>query len=90
MVYSATIEGVSPKGTLIQFTHEGTVRTLNPGITIQPLTPQSSYIFKVSAITSRGQGREITVEADTSNVDSEFGIKLVMVIQLHYNKLMYL
>ena len=40
---------------------------------LEPLTPQSSYLVKISAITPQGQGEEVTVEAETDHVDSQYG-----------------
>ena len=64
---------MSPGETLLQFTHQGTITTTTNSIILQPLTPQSSYIIKVSAITARGQGEEVTVVANTDEVESNYG-----------------
>ena len=71
--YSARIDGVSPEGTLIDFTHEGTTTTPTNIVVLEPLTPQSSYLIKISAITPRGRGEEVTLVTETDNVDSQYG-----------------
>lgn len=70
---------MSPNGARIHFSHEGTVNssTNEDEVTVQPLTPQSPYVLKLSAITPRGQGEEIVVEANTAKVESEFGMSLM-------------
>lgn len=80
MFYSSLVDGVSPEGTLVRFSHEGTVTTPTNKITVQPLTPQSPYLFKISAVTPRGLGMEIIAEANTTQVDSDFGMKNLHVI----------
>lgn len=85
MFYSGLVDGVSPAGTLVRFEHEGTVATpagTATSITIQPLTPGTPYFFKVSAISDRGQGMEIDIEAQTEDVTSYFG-KARMNICIH-------
>ncbi len=71
--YSAVIDGVSPDGTLVRFTHEGTTTTQMNMTVLTPLTPQSSYLIKVSAITSRGKGEEVEIEAETDAIDLNYG-----------------
>lgn len=68
------IEGTSPGGTLVKFRHEGTVNTTANSITVEPLTPQSSYLFKISTITDRGQGAEYSITSETDSVGSDFGM----------------
>ena len=44
--------------------------------TIQPLVSQKSYLIKVSAITNRGEGIQVTTTGTTSNANSMFGKRL--------------
>ena len=76
MFYSGLVDGVSPAGILVRFQHEGTVATTSgedTSITIQPLTPGTNYLFRVSAISERGKGMEIDKEAQTEGVRSSLG-----------------
>lgn len=54
--------------------HEGNTTTEANTIVLQPLTPLSNYLIKVSALTPRGQGEEAIIEANTGRVDSQYGM----------------
>ena len=68
------IDGVSPAKTLVMFTHEGTISTTNTEVTIAPLTPSTSYIFQVSALSPRGKGQDVLIETQTESVESDLGM----------------
>ena len=73
--YTAMIDGVSPGGNLVSFRHENTLTNVQENqITIQPLTPGITYEFRVSAMTSRGQGGEALVSGQTLQPESEYGM----------------
>ena len=67
------VEGLSPAKTLVMFAHEGTISTTNTEVTIAPLTPATSYIFEVSALSPRGRGQDVLIEARTESVESDLG-----------------
>ena len=73
VTFSGLVDGVSPGGVLVRFAHEGTVITRDTTIKIQPLTPATNYRFIVSAITERGRGSEVSIEAHTARADTDFG-----------------
>lgn len=75
MFYSGKVDGISPKGTLVRFNHEGIVTTPINEIVVEPLTPSTSYLFKVSAVAPRGEGMEVIFQAETDEVDFEFGME---------------
>lgn len=72
--YSGMIDGLSPAKTLVMFTHEGSISTTETEVTIAPLTPATSYIFEISALTSRGRGQDVLIEALTASAESNLGM----------------
>ena len=57
--------------------HDGNSTTPSDvtNFTIQPL---KSYLIKVSAITNRGDGMQVTTTGTTSNANSMFGKRLML------------
>ena len=68
--YSGVVQWTSSGGVFIQFPESGQLTTTNTNITISPLTPSTSYMFKVSTITTKGEGAEVMVDSTT---DTEVG-----------------
>jgi hypothetical protein len=75
VLYSGWVTGSSPAGFLVRFRHEGIVTTAgtDTSVTIKPLTPGTSYTFRVSAVSTRGEGMEIGVNATTASARLSFG-----------------
>lgn len=75
MEYSGTVDGESPDGTYIKYTQEGnftTAANVN-SFKLQPLVPQTNYQLKLSALTTRGEGMQVTITGTTRSAKSEFG-----------------
>ena len=60
VTYSGEVEWRSPGGSLIRFEDSGSISVTGTTTTISPLIPGTRYQFKVSAITSRGNGAEVS------------------------------
>ena len=61
--------------TLVQFTESGNV-TIDSSMTsvrVSPLTPGTSYQFRLSAITSEGPGEEIRISDETNSPQDDSG-----------------
>ena len=73
--YTAVVEGRSPLGNLISFMHDGTSTSISNvnKITVQPLIPQTNYLFKVAALTTGGEGMQVRANGLTNDAASEFG-----------------
>jgi len=69
------VDGRSLEGTVISYTHQGnfTVGARANSFTVQPLVPRTQYQFRVSALTTRGEGEQVTVYGTTANGPSEYG-----------------
>ena len=54
-------------GTLVQFTESGNVKidSSMTRVSVFPLTPGTSYQFRVSALTTQGSGEEIVTRSQT-------------------------
>jgi hypothetical protein len=59
------VEYRSPAGVLILFEDSGNITTTINRITILGLVPESSYQFRVSAMTGSGRGAEVSVSGQT-------------------------
>ena len=64
VTYSADVEWRSHNGNLVQFEHTGEARVSGTSIKVSPLISGTNYLFKVSAITLRGRGEEVTKSGD--------------------------
>ena len=69
------VEGRSPMGNLITFMHEGSSTIIGnaSNIMVQPLIPQTNYLFKVASLTDRGEGMQVRVTGFTNNAASDLG-----------------
>ena len=59
---SGVVQWTSNGGVFVQFRESGQLTTTNTNITISPLTPSTFYVFKVSMITTKGEGAEVMVK----------------------------
>lgn len=73
--YTATIEGKSPLGNLIRYTHAGnkTAPANANRIELDPLRPDTSYLFRVAVLTARGEGMQVETRGNTNMGASQFG-----------------
>ena len=55
------MEWRSLRGNLIQFEDSGEMTVNGTRVTLSPLVPGTTYVVKVSAISSRGRGEEVMV-----------------------------
>ena len=69
------VEWRSPGGYLIQFEDSGEVSVIGTTAIVSPLIPDTSYQFRVSAITSDGRGGEVSSLETT--LTSQDGIILI-------------
>ena len=60
MTYSGVVEWRSPGGYLIQFEDGGEMSVIGTSAIVSPLIPDTSYQFRVSAVTSDGRGGEVS------------------------------
>ena len=69
------IEGKSPLGNLIQYTHSGntTVPANANRVVLDPLLPQTNYLFRVAVLTTRGEGMQVQTRGSTDTGVSDFG-----------------
>ncbi len=64
--YSGSVTWVSRGGMLVQFLESGELQTDYTSLTVRPLTPETNYQFKVSALTEKGEGAEVVQYGRTS------------------------
>ena len=83
--YSANVEYRSPQGVLVLFEDSGNVTAPLNSITIQALVPESSYQFRVSAVTSFGRGAEVSVPGHTRLAHGTYINTLHFVIIIYRN-----
>ena len=81
------VEWRSPGGNLIQFEDSGEAAVNSTSITLSPLIPGTNYLIKVSAITPRGRGEQISTTGAVLNSASQ-GIDLhpglLCVVKIYY------
>ena len=60
---------------MISYTHKGnvTVGGRANSFTVQPLVPRTRYQLRVSTLTARGEGEQVTVYGTTASSSSEYG-----------------
>lgn len=75
MSYSASVDWTNPAGTLVQITEAGNlmVDSSMTMVTVSPLTPGTSYQFRLSAVTTKGTGEEIGISDETSPPQKDSG-----------------
>ncbi len=66
VAYSGHVDWRSPGGTRDDFQESGDLETPYTRATIAPLTPETMYEFKVSALTEEGEGAEVPLFAMTT------------------------
>ena len=64
VVYTANVEWYSPQGTWVMFREYGRVTSPTNSVTISQLTPDTVYVFRVSAVVENGErGAEVLTAA---------------------------
>ena len=60
---------------MISYTHQGnvTVGGRANSFIVQPLVPLTRYQLRVSTLTARGEGEQVTVYGTTASGSSEYG-----------------
>ena len=68
--------------TLVQFTEYGnvTIDSSKTTVRVSPLTPGTSYQFRLSAITSEGPGEEIGISGETDSPQDDSGKYTYMLV----------
>lgn len=61
------VEWRSPERNLIQFEDSGEVTVNSTSVTLSPLIPGTNYLIKVSAVTPRGRGEQISATGAVLN-----------------------
>lgn len=69
------VDGRTPGGNVVSYFHEGnsTAASDATSYAIQPLIPDTTYQIKLSTLTNRGEGKQITVQGKSAAVSSDFG-----------------
>ena len=73
VTYSGMVEWRSPGGNLVQFEDSGEATVNSRSITLSPLISGTNYSVKVSAVTPRGRGKEISTTGAVLNSVSQGG-----------------
>ena len=79
------MEWISRGGHLFKFAESGGVSTGNTRLTVSPLVPETTYRFRVSAVTAKGPGREVVVMATTGHPFREHTSKYIIIIEMDIN-----
>ena len=73
VTYSGMVEWRSPGGNLVQFEDSGEAAVNSTSITLSPLISGTNYSVKVSAVTPRGRGEQISTTGAVLNSASQGG-----------------
>ena len=65
MTYIGEVDWRSPSYDLVQFEDSGEISVTDTTVTISPLFPGTNYLIRVSAVTQKGRGAEVTCYGTT-------------------------
>ena len=66
ITFSGNVEWRSPGGNLVQFEDSGEATASGTSVTLSPLIPGTMYVIKVSTVSLRGRGEEVSISGNVN------------------------
>ena len=78
ITYSGSVEWRSPHHNLVQFEDSGEVIVNDTSLTLTPLIPGTNYQIKVSIISLKGRGEEVSISGSVNFYRGIYYYKLLV------------